>query len=222
MGSSKKTTTQTQSTSNVLQNDNRVAATDQAIALASGAHLDKSFTDASQTSITAIDASDRSFTDASTVSVATTDSRDLSDHRSWVDSSDNSLHDSSQTTITVTDNSDRSVVNESLDAEVAQKAIEGGTKNLDRAADVLETQIRTSADMYSTAGDILSDAQAGVVDLLKLATGDAALAREQQTQFLSSFYRDRESADSKVMGDLIKYGAYAAIAAAAFFTFRRR
>jgi hypothetical protein len=210
---SKKTANTTQSTSNVLQTDNRVAAAEDSIALGAGAFLDQSFSDSSQTSLTTIDASDRSYTDSSQVSLVT------QDNRAWTDNS----------------------VNYSLDAELGKVAISQAAGVAARSAELTAAAVTQSnssslsamlASLRSAFGfgeaalETVRETNETAVGLvsraLETSLTDSAASREQQMGFLTSFYRDRESADSKIFSDVAKYGAAVAALGLVAYFFRRK
>jgi hypothetical protein len=118
---------ETQSTSNANQTDQRVGASDSAVAVGAGGFLDQSFVDQSQTTLNTYDQSDHSlrqaftdshnFTDNSQTTLNTSDNRDQSTHftdnSQTTDARDLSQHFTDQSNRSVTDNSNRSVTDNS-------------------------------------------------------------------------------------------------------------
>lgn len=266
------TESETQANSTVDQNDSRVGAADQGVAVGQGGNLDQSFTDQSQTSVLTqdnsdrsfTDNSDRSFTDASEVTVITQDNRSSS----FTDASETVLNTFDQRDLSTNlyDNS----TNYSLDAEFGRAALQTSENNLSRTADLLEKQLSAVGVTTGKALDSMGDLALGTVtavsslskstgetigrglevsldannrnalissDLVQGVTSgafslvetalersldDAAAARDQQTGFLSSFYRDREDNDAKATGDFIKYGSAVAAVGLIAWALRRK
>jgi hypothetical protein len=225
--------TNTQSSNDTTQVDNRVGASEQATAIGQNGWNDQSFTDNSQTTLntsdnsnrsdnrdqsvndysnrSVTDASDRSVTDNSQTTLNTSDNRD----QSVTDASNRSVTDNSQN-----DNSDRRVFNDNsvhntLDAELAKTALNTGAEGMRTAASVLEKSLAANSAALETAaglarttnGQSLALVGDAVGKLLDSSAAQTAAASKQQTEFLTGFYTDRENSDVKIVDGLAKYAA---------------
>lgn len=167
---SQSSSSQTSNTS-ISQEDSRVGAADNGIAVGQGGTLDQSFTDASRTELSVVDASDRSFTDNSSVAVNT---YDQSTHYTLDAEVAKAAIVGTQTTF-------------GRAADVLEKQITENTAKDRVTADLIKTTNTSAIDLAATA--------------LEKSIEDAANAREQTTGFLSAFYRDKEDATTKTTND---------------------
>jgi hypothetical protein len=203
----------TQSSSNVDQTDSRVGASENAVAIGAGANY--------QTN----DQSDHSFTDQSTVNLITQDQRSYIDNSTTLDAElakvafasnvsalqtsagvlEKQIEATRQTTAKTLESNTRAA---EIAADFGNAALTSNTRAAEIAADFSTSALARSTNL---ATDALEAALTFGTNALDGVISDTEAAREAQTGFLSSFYRDRENTDSKVTGDIIKYAGAAAV-----------
>lgn len=102
------------------------------------------------------------------------------------------------------------LVNEGLAAQAAAQA-----ENADLARDAMATVADSTQQTYAQALDFIG----GVVDR---GQDEAAAARTAANETIKSVLEFKEAGDTKVAGDLIKYGALAVGLVAAVFLLRKK
>lgn len=240
------TESETQANSTVQQEDSRVGAADKGVAVGQGGNLDQSFTDQSSVSTTVVDASDRSFTDASQTSIITQDLRDQSTN--LYDNSTNysldaefgkaALKSSENNLARTADLLEKQLASVGVTTGKALDSMSGlalGTVNsvssLSKSTGEtigrgLESALAANNQNALISSDLVQGVTSGAFSLVETALerslDDAAAARDQQTGFLSAFYRDREDNDAKATGDFIKYGSAVAAVALIAYAMRRK
>lgn len=204
------TETQTQSSADTNQTDQRVGASEHGVAVGAGGMLDQSYHDESQVTLNTADNSNRS----------------------------TNIQDSRDQSTTFTDNSNRSITDnrtfQSLDGELSKAALQNGADALKNAGDVLLGQLETntrasdanaklvsdttraSLDAQNRAAEIAAEvinknssatlgfAGAALEKLLDNSAAQTVAAAKSQTDFVQGFYTDRQSGDVKVVDGLTK------------------